>query len=389
MPINEHSCRLLDPGKFKDGSFRRTKRKHDGKEYSIIMGRLKGETTMTEQAYRYSKDVWSSSGAKTHCKDHDGSFTPAGESDNIKLEELEEMTLHEDPAVIEENTPQDDPEEKSITEKNDPIKSNSIRIENNIERRFLKDNELRIKDDGDDESIITGYAARFDVWSEPLGFFKERIRPGAFKKTIKENDIRSLINHDPNLILGRTKNKTLELWEDDKGLRFDNRLPGTSYADDLKISIKRKDITQNSFGFQTIQDEWSKDGKKRDLIEARLFDISPVTFPAYPQTSVKLRLRDIGIDYDTLILALIRADRGIVTGSDIDLFRSTMKILNSYIPIEEEPSTEGIPGHPEEPSIVDDPGHSEDPEEPAINATLIRARLANMAIRKYINRSKL
>lgn len=81
----EHACRLRDPGDFKEGSFRRTSRKHDDKEYGVIMGRLKGETTMTEQAYRYKKDVWTSSTAKTHCKDHDGSFEEASKEDANKV----------------------------------------------------------------------------------------------------------------------------------------------------------------------------------------------------------------------------------------------------------------------------------------------------------------
>jgi len=157
----------------------------------------------------------------------------------------------------------------------------------NIERRYFKDMELRLVD-GEDENVITGYAAVFDKYSEDLGWFKEKIKKGAFSKTIKENDIRALINHNPDLIIGRTKNKTLKLWEDDKGLGFEVKLPDTSYAKDLKESIKRKDITQNSFGFQMIKDEWSKDGKKRLLKEVKLFDISPVTFPAYKQTSVKM-----------------------------------------------------------------------------------------------------
>ncbi|KKN00568.1 hypothetical protein LCGC14_1136550 [marine sediment metagenome] len=261
-------------------------------------------------------------------------------------------------------------EEKIITD--------TIRTEDNIERRFLTDVELRINSQNG-ETIITGYAAVFNAWSADLGFFKEKIDKGAFKKTIQENDIRALINHDPNLIIGRMKNKTLELWEDDKGLGFNIKLPETSYADDLRESIKRKDITQNSFGFQTIQDEWSKDGKKRTLKEVKLFDISPVTFPAYKQTSVKMRgLLDSGIDYEALNSTLIRAKKGIKTNSDIDLFKSTIEILKRYLPVEQEPLTE----------VVEDPEHS-DPEPEPDYTTLIRARLASLASRKYMNRSKL
>jgi len=271
-----------------------------------------------------------------------------------------------------------EPEEsrKEIIE--EKIITDTIRTEDNIERRFLTDVELRINSQNG-ETIITGYAAVFNAWSSDLGFFKEKIDKGAFKKTIQENDIRALINHDPNLIIGRMKNKTLELWEDDKGLGFNIKLPETSYADDLRESIKRKDITQNSFGFQTIQDEWSKDGKKRTLKEVKLFDISPVTFPAYKQTSVKMRgLLDSGIDYEALNSTLIRAKKGIKTNSDIDLFKSTIEILKRYLPVEQEPLTE----------IIEDPEHS-DPEPEPDYTTLIRARLASLASRKYMNRSKL
>jgi len=78
MPYpNEHACRLRDPGDFQKGSFRRVTRKHEGKEYAVIMGRLKGETTMTEQAYRYPKEIWTAAQARSHCKDHGGRFEAA------------------------------------------------------------------------------------------------------------------------------------------------------------------------------------------------------------------------------------------------------------------------------------------------------------------------
>lgn len=75
MPLpHEHSCRLKDPNDFQPDSFRRVTRDHAGKEYSVIMGKLKGKDSMTEQAYRYSKKIWSESDAREHCKNHKGSF---------------------------------------------------------------------------------------------------------------------------------------------------------------------------------------------------------------------------------------------------------------------------------------------------------------------------
>lgn len=78
MPYpHEHACRLRDPGDFQEDSFRRTEREHEGKKYSVIMGKLKGQDTMTDQAFRYPKDTWEESEAKSHCTDHDGSFEAA------------------------------------------------------------------------------------------------------------------------------------------------------------------------------------------------------------------------------------------------------------------------------------------------------------------------
>jgi HK97 family phage prohead protease len=159
-------------------------------------------------------------------------------------------------------------------------------LQESIERRYMPI-EMRI----DDEGVIEGYAAVFNQWSENLGFFREKVRKGAFAKTIQESDIRALFNHDPNYVLGRTRSDTLELMEDNKGLEFRLKPPNTTYANDLLESIDRKDIDQASFGFETIKDEWNRnaDPLERELIEVKLFDVSVVTYPAYPQTNVSAR----------------------------------------------------------------------------------------------------
>lgn len=212
---------------------------------------------------------------------------------------------------------------------------------NFIERRYIyQDVDMEFRYDSDNNTL-EGYAARFNVYSEDLGGFKERIKPGAFKKTIKENDIRALFNHDPNYVLGRTKNDTLDLIENNKGLKFRVVLPDTSIAKDLKISIDRGDISQCSFGFQTIKDSWSEDYKKRDLIEAKLFDISPVTFPAYTQTEVKVRnaLIEMGIDYNSINLIITKANRNIeLSDSDNQILKNTIDILGSFLNIDEPPA---------------------------------------------------
>lgn len=152
--------------------------------------------------------------------------------------------------------------------------------------------ELRQADDG---HKIVGHAAVFNQWSEDLGGFQEMIRPGAFAKTIQEADIRALFNHDSNYVLGRNKAGTLTLAEDAKGLAIQIEPPETTWAKDLQVSMKRGDVNQMSFMFQTVRDEWNnQDPKaiKRELVEVKLYDVSVVTFPAYPQTLAHVRLME-------------------------------------------------------------------------------------------------
>ena len=107
-----------------------------------------------------------------------------------------------------------------------------------MERRSFEVQELRISGDDEDNEKIEGYAAVFDQLSEEMWGFREKISPGAFEGTIGEDDIRALWNHDPNYPLGRNRAGTLELEEDDKGLRVQILPPETSYASDLVESIR-------------------------------------------------------------------------------------------------------------------------------------------------------
>lgn len=170
-------------------------------------------------------------------------------------------------------------------------------MENEIERRTINLTEFRL-DKADKAPVIRGYAAMFEKFSDDLGGFKEKIAAGAFAKAVKD-DVRALWNHDPNYVLGRTKAKTLRLKEDQEGLAIEINPPDTQWARDLLVSIDRGDVSQMSFGFRVVKDEWNKQNTKmpeRTLLEVRLFDVSPVTFPAYPQTSVSVRdyLKSLG-----------------------------------------------------------------------------------------------
>ena len=166
--------------------------------------------------------------------------------------------------------------------------------ESKRELRMLPMTELRIADSDGGGATIEGQAAVFDSWSETLGGifpFKEIVRKGAFNESIGKDDIRALFNHDPNYVLGRNRAGTLELVEDDIGLRVKITPPDTSWAKDILTSIRRGDITQMSIGFIVEDDKWStKDGMDvREIRKVQLFDVSPVTFPAYTATDVGVR----------------------------------------------------------------------------------------------------
>jgi hypothetical protein len=161
------------------------------------------------------------------------------------------------------------------------------------EIRAFPISELRVVGSGDEMRKITGHAAVFNAMSEDLGWFREMIEPGAFKSTIGKADIRALQNHDPNYVLGRNRSGTLTLAEDERGLAIEVTPPDTQWARDLMTSMDRGDIDQMSFGFRVVRErtEGTFDQPVRVLEEVDLFDVSVVTFPAYPQTTAEVRTR--------------------------------------------------------------------------------------------------
>ena len=162
------------------------------------------------------------------------------------------------------------------------------------ERRCI-DMQLRAIQDQGQIPSIRGYGSVFNSLSENLGGFREIIAPGAFDDAL-EHDVRALFNHDPNHILGRTTSGTLRLSVDERGLHYDIDMPDTSVARDLMVSIQRGDVNQSSFGFTVDEDSWEEDDEGRVVRTIhkvkRLFDVSPVTYPAYPETSTAKRALD-------------------------------------------------------------------------------------------------
>jgi HK97 family phage prohead protease len=180
-----------------------------------------------------------------------------------------------------------------------------------LERRQAAFDTVEFRDDGD-KLVFTGHAAVFDRLSEDLGGFRERVQRGAFRKVLdaKTLDVRFLFNHNPDLVLARSTvvggEGSVELREDPKGLRVYAELVPTSTAKDLRMLVKSGVVSQMSFGFRIHpdgKDVWQEeDGELiRTIVSfGELFDVSPVTYPAYPQTDASMRSTVCGVEILTV-----------------------------------------------------------------------------------------
>lgn len=159
----------------------------------------------------------------------------------------------------------------------------------NVEVRTATDGTVR----------VVGHAAVWDTETRigPPGVgFLEKVARGSFAKTISDGaDVRLLFNHNPDLVLARTRSGSLTLREDREGLKVDANLAPTTVGRDLAVLLERGDVSQMSFGFQVVKDRWEteeRDGQMvevRTILEARLFDVSAVTYPAYDETDLAVR----------------------------------------------------------------------------------------------------
>ncbi len=154
--------------------------------------------------------------------------------------------------------------------------------------------EFRMESAEQNGNTIRGYAAVYNSDSEWMGGFYEQIATGAFDG-VMDNDVRAYFNHDENLLLGRVSSGTLRISTDKRGLFYEVDLPNTTYANDLAELMKRGDVNQSSFAFLIEQDKWEqRDGVTYRIIEkvSRLLDVSPVSQPAYPDSTSELK-RDL------------------------------------------------------------------------------------------------
>jgi uncharacterized protein len=201
-----------------------------------------------------------------------------------------------------------------------------------LERRAFPTLELRMaapEAEGENRPHIIGHAAVFNSLSEMLWGFRETISPGAFREAIEKSDVRALVNHEPSFVLGRKKNGTLKLWEDERGLAIDIDPPETQWANDLLVTIGRGDIDQMSFGFTVAEDSWDTvDGETRRTILRvdELFDVSPVTFPAYPETDTALRTK-FAERIEKLKASDSKENLSVVQVRSLDSFRLRLRLM--------------------------------------------------------------
>ncbi len=169
-------------------------------------------------------------------------------------------------------------------------------MSNGVERRVFPVGAIEVRAaSGDEPQRISGYAAVFDQLSVVIpGWdpFREKVDRGAFASSVAQDDIRALWNHNADFPIGRIKNDSLALWEDEHGLAFRITPPSTQLAADFVETIRAGYVDAMSFGFSVLDDEWDidTDGQLiRTLRKIKLYEVSPVTFPAYPQTEAQVR----------------------------------------------------------------------------------------------------
>lgn len=157
----------------------------------------------------------------------------------------------------------------------------------------------------DDSLVVEGLVNETEKWSHVLGVrkkFRERICRGAFAKAIDANPrIDFLCEHDANKLLATTENNSLQLWEDEQGLKMRAIICPTSYGKDIYELMKSNIVNHMSFGFRVLSDKWKKLSNgihERTVEELELLEVSVVRNPAYPQSAIAARGMELVEDVD-------------------------------------------------------------------------------------------
>lgn len=193
------------------------------------------------------------------------------------------------------------------------------------------------------DAKVRGYAVLWDELSENLGGFRERFRRGAFTESLADDQVKFMVrSHDLARPVASTSSGTLTLSEDAVGLRFEAKLPDSGDAGDLAAMVRRRVLTQMSFAFATeraADESFTEENGEliRTIRKARLFEVSPVTFPAYPQTSVQAR--SMADDVTEREKALTKAQQ---RERERDLKRRRLKTAQAAIEASQKPPPESL-----------------------------------------------
>jgi len=257
MPYeNEHSCRLKEPN-YEKYARKNCYKKHDGKCIDFVFGIISDEESEL-QSMRYPKDIWTEDAARAHCKENDGTFEPA----------KEEKAASGEP-----------------------------------ERRYLPFiQEMRVVEE-DGKMVIEGYPIVYEAYA-PIWGFREIIRQGAAAGVLKTANELVLWDHESSQPMARRSAGTLEVKEDEHGVFIRADVSKTVWGRNGYESIANGLTTGMSFAFDVDEDRWSWDEIEGVRIETReirsfaeIYDYSPVSYPAYKQTVVQARCRDVALKH--------------------------------------------------------------------------------------------
>jgi HK97 family phage prohead protease len=268
----------------------------------------------------FNEDRINEAGDKAWCERWDdfvdgGSYCNAWEPDDSDDDDMDELEPLSRMKALANNLIARINNEESMTKENkwlDVARAIALKIDGPKAqepevRTNSVDFEVRAEGDG---MTFTGYASVFNSPSQDLGGFIEYVAPGAFKRSLQSrNEVKLLWNHDSGEPLASLRGGTMQLVEDERGLKVTATLPQTSRGKDVAELLRTKVIDSMSFGFNVIKDTWSRDGQTRTLDSVRLFEVSIVSFPAYESTTAQVRSQPT-INPDQLADALLKLESG-------------------------------------------------------------------------------
>jgi HK97 family phage prohead protease len=202
-----------------------------------------------------------------------------------------------------------------------------------IERRAVAHVELRA-DENDASRTVVGLASVYGVRANIGGMFTEEIAPGAFTRSLTENDLRALYQHDMSQVIGRQSAGTLRARETARGVEVEIDVPEA--RDDVLEAIRRGDIDGMSIGFRVRGDTWSDldtDTPHRLLTDIDLVEVSPVTFPAYVETEIGMRsdANGVALAEEALAAAKATAEAARAAVHRSDLNRMTGRLMGARL----------------------------------------------------------